>query len=45
MLANKRVLRLNTRATYEINSIKTKKGAPIVGIPEGRKKLTVSHRV
>lgn len=45
IFANKRVLKLNTRAMYEMNSIKTKNGAPIVGIPDGRKKLTVSQRV
>lgn len=37
MLANRRMLRLNTRATYDINSIGISSGATANGTPDGKK--------
>jgi len=43
MLANSRILKLNTRAIYEINSIGTKIGAMKIGTPLGKNILANSH--
>ncbi len=40
IFANNRILKLNTRAKYETNSITKIKGANANGTPEGKKRLT-----
>ena len=43
MLANNRMLRLNTRATYETASIRIRKGAISSGAPDGKNKSANCH--
>jgi hypothetical protein len=43
MLANKRILKLKTRAIYEINSRRIKKGAIASGTPLGKNKFKIFH--
>jgi len=43
MLAKSRILKLNTLAIYEINSIGTKIGAIKIGTPLGKNMLANSH--
>jgi hypothetical protein len=42
-LANKRILKLNTFAIYETNSIIIKNGAIANGTPLGKNKLVIFH--
>lgn len=43
MFANKRILKLKTRAKYETNSIRNISGARAKGTPDGKNKLTKSQ--
>ena len=43
IFANKRILKLKTRAIYEINSRRIKKGAITSGTPLGRNKFNIFH--
>lgn len=43
MLANNRILKLKTRATYETSSIKIRNGIIAKGAPEGKNRLHNSH--